>query len=76
MDSLPASVEFHPDLPRPAVLCTLVRILGSAPQQAWVKMWDSKMHCPIGIPLSSKNPKVIAVSVAAQVLREWGLKKG
>lgn len=37
-------------------------------------LWEEKMHCPIGKPLPSKNPKVIAVAVAAQLLEEWGLK--
>lgn len=39
MDKKPLAVEYHPDLPRPAVLCTIVRILGSAPQQVGAKMW-------------------------------------
>ena len=36
--------------------------------------WEEKMHCPIGTPLASKNPKVIAVSIATELLKEWGLK--
>jgi xanthine dehydrogenase accessory factor len=36
--------------------------------------WDERMHCPIGKPLDSKNPKVIAVSIAAELLERWGLK--
>ncbi len=38
-----------------------------------LKSWDERMHCPMGIPLKSKDPKVIAVSVAAELLKEWGL---
>lgn len=36
--------------------------------------WDARMHCPIGIPLESKNPKIIAVSIAAELLQHWGLR--
>jgi xanthine dehydrogenase accessory factor len=39
------------------------------------ELWEEKVRCPIGIPLPSKNPKVIAVSIAAQLLREWGLRQ-
>lgn len=38
-----------------------------------VDLWDDKVHCPIGIPLPSKNPKVIAIALAAQLLQEWVL---
>lgn len=34
-------------------------------------LWDEKMHCPIGAAIASKNPKVIAVSIAAELLKEW-----
>lgn len=34
-------------------------------------LWDEKMRCPIGAGLPSKNPKVIAVAIAAELLREW-----
>ena len=37
-------------------------------------LWDEKMKCPIGSYLPSKNPKVIAISIAAQLLGEWGLR--
>lgn len=37
--------------------------------------WDAKMHCPIGLPLKSKDPAVIAVAVAAELLQEWALPK-
>ncbi|PCI32834.1 MAG: xanthine dehydrogenase accessory protein XdhC [Elusimicrobia bacterium] len=36
--------------------------------------WDKKMHCPIGLPLDSKNPKIIAVSIASELLETWGLR--
>jgi xanthine dehydrogenase accessory factor len=49
--------------------------LKSRPEgEALIRFWDERMHCPMGIPLKSKEPKVIAVSVAAELLREWGLK--
>jgi xanthine dehydrogenase accessory factor len=38
------------------------------------ELWDEKMHCPIGRPLGSKNPKVIAVAVASELLEDWALK--
>lgn len=37
-------------------------------------LWEKKMRCPIGIPLPSKNPKIIAVSIAAELIKEWGLR--
>lgn len=40
----------------------------------WEALWDERMHCPVGLPLRSKNPKVIAVAAAAELLQEWGLK--
>jgi xanthine dehydrogenase accessory factor len=46
---------------------------GGAPEGGWQKAWDERMHCPVGLPLRSKNPKVIAVAAAAEVLSEWGL---
>ncbi len=50
--------------------------LGSGPDGSELQaLWDEKMHCPLGIPLDSKNPKVIAVSIAAELLREWGLRE-
>lgn len=35
-----------------------------------VGIWREKVRCPIGDALPGKNPKVIAVSIAAQLLRE------
>ncbi|MBI5201104.1 MAG: xanthine dehydrogenase accessory protein XdhC, partial [Elusimicrobia bacterium] len=32
-------LDFAPGLPRPAVLCTLVSVVGSAPQEPGAKMW-------------------------------------
>lgn len=42
-------------------------------QTDWEGLWEERMRCPIGLPLRSKNPKVIAVSIAAELLKEWGL---
>ncbi|MBI4669088.1 MAG: xanthine dehydrogenase accessory protein XdhC [Elusimicrobia bacterium] len=39
----------------------------------WERLWKEKMHFPIGIPIKSKNPKIIAVSIAAELLQEWAL---
>lgn len=39
----------------------------------WEGLWEERMHCPIGMPLDSKNPKVIAVSIAAELLKDWAL---
>ncbi|MBI4424626.1 MAG: xanthine dehydrogenase accessory protein XdhC [Elusimicrobia bacterium] len=35
-------VDFAPGLPRPAVLCTLVAVAGSAPQEPGARMWVSR----------------------------------
>lgn len=37
-----AIVDFAPTLPRPAVLCTLVSVVGSAPQEPGARMWVSE----------------------------------
>ena len=50
-----------------------LRADGGDQGEAMVQLWREKMHCPIGLPLSSKNPKVIAVSVAAELLKDWAL---
>ncbi len=34
-------------------------------------LWDEKMRCPIGRKIPSKNPKAIAVAVAAELLEKW-----
>ncbi|MBI4386065.1 MAG: xanthine dehydrogenase accessory protein XdhC [Elusimicrobia bacterium] len=39
------------------------------------ELWEERMRCPMGISLPGKNPKVIAVSIAAELLRDWGLPK-
>lgn len=36
--------------------------------------WDERMRCPIGRRIPSKNPKAIAVAVAAQLLEEWACR--
>lgn len=41
---------------------------------SWEDLWADKMHCPIGLSLGSKNPKVIAVAVAAELMQEWGVR--
>ena len=38
------------------------------------EVWDERMHCPIGHQLDSKNPKIIAVSIASELLETWGLR--
>lgn len=48
---------------------------GGAPAGGWETLWENKLHCPIGLPLQSKNPKVIAIAAAAELLQEWGLAK-
>ena len=49
------------------------RLLDADPEGGWEKLWEERMHCPVGVPLRSKNPKVIAVAAAAELLQEWGL---
>jgi xanthine dehydrogenase accessory factor len=51
----------------------LARLRSQEPGVDWAELWDEKLSCPIGVPLDSKNPKVIAVSIAAELLKEWGL---
>lgn len=51
----------------------LARLLDGDPKAGWEKLWEERMHCPVGVPLRSKNPKVIAVAAAAELLEEWGL---
>ncbi len=41
---------------------------------SWEELWEERVHCPIGLTLDSKHPKVIAVAVAAEVMQEWGTK--
>ncbi|MDD5303656.1 MAG: xanthine dehydrogenase accessory protein XdhC [Elusimicrobia bacterium] len=37
-------------------------------------LWDDRMRCPIGRKIPSKNPKAIAVSVAAELLEKWAYR--
>jgi xanthine/CO dehydrogenase XdhC/CoxF family maturation factor len=37
-------------------------------------LWDASMRCPIGRKIPSKNPKAIAVSVAAELLEKWAYR--
>lgn len=37
-------------------------------------LWDMKMRCPIGRKISSKNPKAIAIAIAAELLEKWALR--
>lgn len=37
--------------------------------------WDERMFCPIGRRVASKNPKAIAVAIAAQLLEEWACRR-
>jgi xanthine dehydrogenase accessory factor len=43
-------------------------------QRDLVDLWDERVHCPIGIPLVTKEPKTIAIAIAAQLLQEWALQ--
>ena len=36
--------------------------------------WDAAMRCPIGRKIPSKNPKAIAVAVAAELLEKWAYR--
>jgi xanthine dehydrogenase accessory factor len=38
-----------------------------------VDRWDETMNCPIGAALPDKNPRVIAIAIAEEVLRTWAL---
>lgn len=51
----------------------LARLMDGDLKGGWENLWEERMHCPIGLPLRSKNPKVIAVAAAAELLQEWGL---
>ncbi len=42
-----------------------------APRRA---LWDAGVRCPIGRKIPSKNPKAIAVSMAAELLEKWACK--
>ncbi len=37
-------------------------------------LWDAHMRCPIGRKIPSKNPKAIAVAVAAELLEKWAYR--
>lgn len=39
-------------------------------------LWDERVRCPIGRRLGSKNPKAIAIAVAAQLLEDWAFRAG
>ena len=38
-------------------------------------LWDQKMNCPIGRKIPSKNPKAVAIAVAAQLLEDWAFRR-
>lgn len=38
-------------------------------------LWDAKMRCPIGRKIPSKNPKAIAVAVAAELLDKFAFQR-
>ncbi len=46
---------------------------GTSPD-GWEALWDDRMHCPIGRSFGSKNPKVIAVSIAVELAEEWAFR--
>ncbi|MEK7388766.1 MAG: xanthine dehydrogenase accessory protein XdhC [Elusimicrobiota bacterium] len=33
--------------------------------------WEARMKCPVGWRLEGKNPKLIALAIAAELLRDW-----
>ncbi len=37
-------------------------------------LWDKAMHCPIGRKIHSKNPKAIAIAIAAELLDKWAYR--
>lgn len=39
------------------------------------KLWDERMHCPIGWKIPSKNPKAVAIATAAQLLKDWACRR-
>lgn len=51
------------------------RLQGLPGGEELVRLWEERMHCPIGAAprLPGKNPKVIAVSIAQELLTEWAL---
>ncbi len=38
-------------------------------------LWEERVRCPIGAPVSSKNPKIIAVSIANELLAAFQLAR-
>jgi xanthine dehydrogenase accessory factor len=49
--------------------------LESLPRGATLaRLWNEKMHCPIGEKRMSKNPKVIGVAIADEILALWDLR--
>jgi xanthine dehydrogenase accessory factor len=37
-------------------------------------LWDAGMRCPIGRKIPSKNPRAIAIAVAAELLEKWAYR--
>jgi xanthine dehydrogenase accessory factor len=50
------------------------RGLAASESEALGRLFDERVRCPVGLPLKSKNPKVIAVSMAAELLSCWALR--
>jgi xanthine dehydrogenase accessory factor len=42
-------------------------------QEGWDPDWLSQIHAPVGLPILSQTPEEIAVSIAAQLIREFRL---
>jgi len=38
-------------------------------------LWDERMNCPIGRRIPSKNPKAVAVAIAAHLLETWAFRR-
>ena len=52
------------------------RLLGLPEGERLVRAWDERMRCPIGAGLpASKSPKVIAVAIAGELLKDWALSE-
>jgi xanthine dehydrogenase accessory factor len=48
--------------------------LGVAEAEELDARWEAEVRCPIGLPIRGKEPKVIAVSIGAQLLSEFAAK--
>lgn len=42
--------------------------------EAVERLWEERVRCPMGERLATKNPKAIAVSIALELLKDWGAR--